>query len=937
MRNPYEETLRRILFHSADVAPEMVQRYLSRLSSKRHYPGREQAIKKDFGPLVRAIPGEYTDFALNVFVTEGRRDERGWDLELPTFGVDREVDLYPPTSFQGPFFLLLSSNEAEGLRLVHGVTNAAADEWVRRVRLGTTIRAGRLPLPQRIKLPSGSREFWGDEGVYLWFRPNSNSPHAVSCALMALEVWMEGELANGRDAAELFSSVLSGSSCIAVPGLCLGIALGAPQLCFEAALPLLATPALWRFEIPRFVADQRPAFDVSFLGRHRTEQQFRAARDRAPQRKREIRNLAATYLLLPDPTKVAAFRAATDRLITDLPFCFEDERGDPKSVTTVREQMERFHACCDPANYHVEDRGSHAVVTLVPPPALVERDASARAKLSETNASLSLAMWAFRTLEEGKIDARMTVEEALQQARRLESSEDSAAFVQGIGLLDYRRLAIVGVAAASIVADIEAVRRQAGVDWCRETLLAASAAASTMDLSEPSGSSLFDPLVAAALGLAALVRHGEVRPAAAAGRISRFFRSILKLLSPLTVLLTPEGRDRASGAIVRDRLIRLVAVPNPSVSSAVLRGLASLWESEPALLWHGLELSLAIAVRPRRGRQLWEQYESAEGERLEGLIQNAIAASHVPARWDLPRVQPSSNESLDTERVAASLQALPLERMVALREARAAILGLLDGLMEWTIQANTKDESSRLSSQRPDEWNDAFLEWAAGFCALLDPTEVEHHVLARVRGAWSAAPWLTADLQRGYLKQRISVLGTLSEAAVSEWEAICSWVLESPVVATIHQRSHPHPDLSRAVSLVVYVSFGGPALINTWPHARRFQTLTEKWVGLVAQDPQAFSSLVTFLAGPGGCFLPEPALRWLQSAAERAEDVSVTVGADGNGHALAQLLRRLWSESGRAIQRDPESLRRFAYLVDQLVAVGIPLASRLQVELNERP
>jgi len=934
MRSRYEATLRRTVFHSADVAPAMVERYLATIASNRRLrDAREQAIKTDYAPLVRAIPSAYADFALKVLVAPPAARDWSWDPPLRDYGVGRDISLYPATPYQGPFQMLLSRDEASGLRLVHGVTNAAVDGWIEESKRGSVIRAGRTPLPHRMPLPSGTRDFWGDEWVYQWFRPNSNAPHPVCSALMALEVWMEREFDDGRDPLELFETVLAGSRCIAVPGVCLGIALRAPARCFEAALPLLATTALWRFEIPRFVGDQMPTFDVGFLGQHRTEQRLRAARDEATQRKLEIRNLAATYALLRDAGKAAAFRSCTDRLTQELPFCFEDERLDAPFAAGLREQMDRFHLVCDPANYQIERKGSQLVVTVTKPPALEQRDAAAAAALTESTAALELVMWAFRSLESGAPAPSLTVDAALQRARALESPEDAAVLSTGIAQSDHRRLAIVGVAAASLVTDIDAVRRRGDVAWCVSTLAAASVATLTMDLVNRSGLSPFDPLVAVAAGLAALIRHGEAG-SVGGDRRGRLRRWLDDALPRLWAWLQPgAARQPTGGALVEARLLRLVAAPDLGVGSAALRGLASAGESGADLLWRGAMLSLAIAVQPRRSRELWAHYEEAERARREGLITEAARGS---AHGSRPRVRPSRDgrEFLDTERVMMSLRALPLEQLLGEHERRRTLLELVEELMAWTIEANTRpDDDARDSEQEPLEWNDSFLDWAAGLCAHLEPAEVEKYVLAEVRAAWISAPGLTAALQRGYLRHRIGVLEDLPQAAASEWETICGWVLDSPVVSSELQLAHPDRDVGEAVSRIVYVSYGQSMLIDAWPHARRFQPLTERWIACVARFPHAFSSLVTFLAGPGSCFLPEPGLRWLQSALESAGSVSATVGA---GDSLAQLLQRLWSQWESAIRRDARSLRSYAYLVDLLVSKGVPLASRLQVELTGR-
>src|SRR4051812_26474841 len=90
---------------------------------------------------------------------------------LNKFGIQNNLECFPPSPIQGPFFHLLSNNESEGLRLVHELTNAATRAW-RAQQQATPYRKGVTPLPITINLPGGVREFWGSAQVYNWFRPN---------------------------------------------------------------------------------------------------------------------------------------------------------------------------------------------------------------------------------------------------------------------------------------------------------------------------------------------------------------------------------------------------------------------------------------------------------------------------------------------------------------------------------------------------------------------------------------------------------------------------------------------------------------------------------------------------------------------------------------------------------------------------------------------
>jgi hypothetical protein len=76
----------------------------------------------------------------------------------------------------------------EGLRLIHGLTNAATAYWCGRERQERFLRYSRTPLPVVLQTLSGPKELWGNEEVFCWFRHTSVGPKAVISSLMAARV-----------------------------------------------------------------------------------------------------------------------------------------------------------------------------------------------------------------------------------------------------------------------------------------------------------------------------------------------------------------------------------------------------------------------------------------------------------------------------------------------------------------------------------------------------------------------------------------------------------------------------------------------------------------------------------------------------------------------------------------------------------------------------
>jgi hypothetical protein len=267
----YAAQLRRILIYSADVLPEEVSSLLKQGALRGRWDVRRQLLK-EYRPLVDHLAKDYVDFAIEVLTggTDRHVDPEGDPYDtLERFGLHEHMEFFPPAHVQGPFLYVLRKNEDQGLRLAQGLCNSAVANWRRKMQARYFHRPRITPLPVMINSPSGPREYWGDTQVYYWFRPMNCGANAVTSALMALEVWLEEQIESGRDAEELFQKVLQQSHCVAVLGLCLGIALAYPAKCLKAVLPIVSSPAVWKMDIARFGADRKESFSFDPLGRYK--------------------------------------------------------------------------------------------------------------------------------------------------------------------------------------------------------------------------------------------------------------------------------------------------------------------------------------------------------------------------------------------------------------------------------------------------------------------------------------------------------------------------------------------------------------------------------------------------------------------------------------------------------------------------------------------
>lgn len=726
-RRHYEARLRKIVLNSPDVLPDEVKEYLEEIGGRHAHWDAKKQLLKEYRRLVDHLPKEYVDFVLDYLVPEpeGPLDPNHasyfyhLDRNYEDLGLEHDLDFFPPSYVQGPFLPVLRKNEDEGLRLVHTLANTAVAKWREREEDPAHLGYSRRPLPVRIDLPNGEREFWGDEQVYYWYRPMSNGPHAVISALMALEVWMEERIEAGAEPERLFEKVLSGSDCVAVLGLCLGIALAYPDRCLRAALPLVCSPAVWTMEIPRLAADEQGSFKFDPLGTHRTIYRLEEERDARPQRSLEVRHLAPRYALSDDEALRTPFEQTVGRFTENLPFRYQEEREDPEVVAELRERMEDFQVYGDRDNYRARQTDEGIQIWVEPPEHIRKRNAEVLASINESMRQFSLQMWAQKTIEKGESAEGMTVEEAVAAAKGLQQPLDfSTSYPPYLDTDDTRLQAIAGVAAAVLMTDFEWAQEHDLVGWCKDIMLAAAAG--------PSRRVAFDSVhtrypadtkVSAALGLGTLVAWG------------------------------------ATDSEVRERLIGLTGDPHYQVVEAVFRGLKGAWNIDRALCWTACSLALSLCLLPKRFRfqdGAGELRSPQEAEWAERLVRAHLDELGRDDRPPLPKIPVEDGDSVFLWALAGRvLRQLPLSELVEEPSAKAQLLQLTDDLMAWTIDKNMPKDPHGYRSGTPYEWNMFFYEWVALLAKSLSPEETRTHVLSPVRENWLQAPGLTANLLYG--------------------------------------------------------------------------------------------------------------------------------------------------------------------------------------------
>jgi hypothetical protein len=932
-REEHESRLRKIVLYSADAIPDRVAEYLRTVSEGDRWRAREQ-ILETFVPLVDHLPTEFVDFALREMIDGSEED--GWASyhDMSELGIRGAMDYHPPAHVQGPFLRLLRTNEDEGLRLIHGLTNAATAYWCGRERDERYLGYSRTPLPIVLRLPSGPKELCGNEEVYCWFRHTSVGPYAVISALMALEVWMEEQLTAGRDGGDLIVKVMTGSNSVAVLGVCVAVALAFPGLCLPGVLPFIAHPLVWRMDIHRRHKDFQGPPIIDPFGEHQHINEQLRERNKKPQRQLEVRNLVTLVVLQENDAARAALQAAFASFGDELPFQFEEERRRDETVQAVRAEIEDYRGLLNRENYHHVQTETASGWRYDPPRKPTEEEHQRFDKALEFNEYAGLAHWANTTLgsppppDQGElarvVGAAKSYWRAEDFSREPErDAEPSPSGQQSVpetsiytpdwcldasGPESIRGEAIVAVAAA-VASKAWAWAQQHGYsDWCRSVLLAAARCPrSRFDAMNRRNVFHLDPKLNAAKGLTAIVAQG------------------------------------ATDAEVRQTVLGLILDPQLQVVEAVFVGLRAAWGRDEVLCWNCLGLAISFALVPGNtvvpGMGL--SFNDAGIARLERLWEQHAGNLDRGERPKLPAIEVDERGFFLWDLVGRALQGLPVEDLARQPEAKAALLRLADDLLGWTVSENSRgqgdDGRPRRHSEAPWEWNHFFLGWLADLARQLTPDEAERHILAPVMATWPRLPRLAADLLHGLVQYQVARLPPREppeSQAVRTWERVCNDLLRRLQLARRADEEYLSSDWSQAVTLMVFVSHGMYVLKEEWPHVPTFAGVIGRWLEVVGTNHEAYRAFLTMLRAASRHYPAAEVVGWLHGVVSRSEDVAALWRSHNNGERTARVIHAVWQASRQQLTADREAFRQFSELVDELATSGVTLASVIQQELE---
>jgi hypothetical protein len=151
--------------------------------------------------------------------------------------------MHAPFWSTGPFLLFLRENWPPALDLIAKLINFATERYSEWWPYDPPVPGMKFPPPHT------DRVWQGNHQVYRWNLFNMNTPDVVSCALMALEKWLDEKLEANHPVADIVDFLYTQGQSLAFAGVLISIGKRHPDLFLKELKPLLFMRGLYLLDM----------------------------------------------------------------------------------------------------------------------------------------------------------------------------------------------------------------------------------------------------------------------------------------------------------------------------------------------------------------------------------------------------------------------------------------------------------------------------------------------------------------------------------------------------------------------------------------------------------------------------------------------------------------------------------------------------------------
>ena len=415
-----------IILYSSDAAPDLVKKFVSgnpTIICNDHFR-RGLIEERGWVHLCKFLPDVAVDVLSRIMCTGP--SALGPLKNIPEIRDAEWTDLASP--YEGPFLTLLASHSTHGLNLVHRLLNHITDQWRREQKANSLIPPPRTPLPQTIRLNSGvSVDVYGDEDAFAWCGHTRLAPDLAASALMALEVWLDGQVERGEEpVAALFDSVLQPTNSAAVVGACCAVALRHMDKSAEAVLPILANPAFWIMDAERLEADREAAniIHLQLMASNAGEasnEKYELALQHADERCKlgHLSDFVPQILLDGSDATRTKMQEALAAFSGRVPTFFKNDADNDEVMKKRRRDCELWSERAHRNNYKRSPNSAGAQIVFDEERFLAADEKDGEGQRPTYNKALDFTAWSNNSITKDRIGPNFTTKSALERAAEI--------------------------------------------------------------------------------------------------------------------------------------------------------------------------------------------------------------------------------------------------------------------------------------------------------------------------------------------------------------------------------------------------------------------------------------------------------------------------------------------------------------------------------------
>ena len=548
-----EEELRKnlvnIIFNSVDILPREVDEFVKKYILERSETWKidDDFIKNGWSTIGKELPEtffEIMSYLLCEKLTPGRF---GWG-DLHHLGINFDSKWLNVSAILQPFYPFLKIHPEYGLKLIETLVNHSTKAW--RIR-----EFEEVPRVQTLKIDNRMLNLWGDELVFRWYRFPSVGPNAVTCALLALEKWINEQIKEGVDPNPIIRRLLLNTSSVAMVGLVCSIILANPNKINNSILvSILENPVYWLFDTLRHHSDMTEAKsmlnnsflmmmqDVSFLKKLANQ----------PHREMNITQLVPIILCLSDTELKEKLVNRIKHFETNIPILYKKPHGFSISwrpalnIQKIQKDCRLWSLHADLDNWRAVEQEGKVGYYFYAPDHFNEEDKKEVETAEENIILFSYRHWAYELLTKNKIGEQLSLLQALDYAKKLIPELNKKENFTHSLAHDF----IVNFVAALIIHQEDFVKEKKIHEWCEEIILKA-ASIKTHETEVGINPEVFDR------GLAAALPH-----------------------------LYKQNKNKN----IKKTLDKFAVYPVHEVRHIFYNNLQTLWDFEPKLIWKYIDV-----------------------------------------------------------------------------------------------------------------------------------------------------------------------------------------------------------------------------------------------------------------------------------------------------------------------------------------------------------